>query len=100
MEQNFGSSSKTPAINEGIRAPQVMLVDADGTTNVVNTRQALHTARDLGMDLVCVAPMAKPPVCKIMDYSKEQYLKKRKSKDKKKLVKVLEDKEVRATALQ
>ncbi len=61
-------------INDRIRAPQVRLVGADGQQiGVVDTREALRQARDLDLDLVEVAPQARPPVCRIMDYGKFKY---------------------------
>jgi translation initiation factor IF-3 len=51
------------------------VVDADGNPlGVMPTREALARARELGLDLVEVAPMARPPVCRILDYGKQRYL--------------------------
>ena len=65
-------------INEMIRISQVRVVSADGEQlGVMNTSEAIATARASGLDLVEVAPEAKPPVCRIMDYGKFKYQQKR-----------------------
>ena len=78
-------------INNGIRGvPEVRLID-DSNTNigVVNIQYAQQRADDVGLDLVEVAPNARPPVCRIMDYGKFQYEQRRKErKSKKNQVKV------------
>lgn len=57
-----------------IRIPKVMVVDEDGEQlGVLDTQEALRMAEDKGLDLVEVAPTARPPVCKIMDYGKYKY---------------------------
>ena len=66
--------SKGFNINERIRAREVRLVDENGEQlGVVPTREALTIAKDRGLDLIEVAPMATPPVCRIMDYGKYKY---------------------------
>ena len=61
-------------MNDRIRAPQVRLVGPDGDQiGVVPTQEALRRARELDLDLVEVAPLAQPPVCRIMDYGKFKY---------------------------
>ena len=61
-------------MNDRIRAPQVRLVGADGQQiGIVSIDDALRRARDLDLDLVEVAPLAQPPVCRIMDYGKYKY---------------------------
>jgi len=68
-------------INERIRVPQVRLIGADGEqVGIVPTDQALAQARDQDLDLVEVAPNAKPPVTKILDYSKYRYEQEQKQK--------------------
>ena len=65
-------------INEMIRISQVRVVSADGEQlGVMNTSEAIATARAGGLDLVEVAPEAKPPVCRIMDYGKFKYQQKK-----------------------
>ena len=61
-------------INERIRAPEGRLVDADGEQmGVLSIEKALEQARDADLDLVEVAAEAKPPVCRLLDYSKYKY---------------------------
>jgi translation initiation factor IF-3 len=69
-------------INEQIRAREVRLIGADGTQlGIKALPQALMQARELGLDLVEVAPMASPPVCRIMDFKKFQYDEQQKRKE-------------------
>jgi len=57
-----------------IRIPKVLVVDEDGTQlGVLDTNEALNIAEEKGLDLVEVAPTARPPVCRIMDYGKFKY---------------------------
>jgi len=66
----------TTRINEQIRIPEVRLIDENGEqVGVVDRHTALKRAVEAGLDLVEVAPQAKPPVCKIMDYTKFKYQK-------------------------
>lgn len=82
-------------INERIRIPQVRLIDQDGNqVGVVDTTQALQMARDVGLDLVEISPNAAPPVCKILDYGKFKYEKKKKDHEAKKKQVVVKVKEV------
>ncbi|MGM9706275.1 MAG: translation initiation factor IF-3 [Prevotella sp.] len=81
-------------INDQIRVREVRIVSDDGST-VVPTRQALDMARAQGVDLVEISPNAKPPVCRLIDYSKFLYQQKKRAKElKAKQVKV-EVKEIR-----
>ncbi len=69
-------------VNGGIRAAVVRLIDEeDNQVGVVNTHEALTRAREVGLDLVEVAPTSDPPVCRIMDYGKWQYQQKRKVRE-------------------
>jgi translation initiation factor IF-3 len=71
----------TTRINEAIRVPQVRLIDADGTQiGIKNTDEAQRYAWDKNLDLVEVAPDARPPVCRVMDYSKYRYEQEQKAK--------------------
>jgi translation initiation factor IF-3 len=68
-------------INERIRVPQVRLVGEDGNQiGVVDTPQALRYAQERDLDLVEVAPDARPPVCRVLDYSKYKYEQEQKAK--------------------
>ncbi|MEE2753721.1 MAG: translation initiation factor IF-3 [Candidatus Latescibacterota bacterium] len=70
-----------PRINEQIRIPQIHLIDAEGEQiGVVETKNAQIMADEAGLDLVEVAPNARPPVCKIMDYGKYRYEQSKKQK--------------------
>jgi translation initiation factor IF-3 len=61
-------------INERIRVPEVRLIDEKGQqVGIMRTQEALRHAQDLDLDLVEVAPDAKPPVCRVLDYSKYKY---------------------------
>jgi translation initiation factor IF-3 len=73
-------------VNERIRIPNVRVVDEEGNqVGILTSREALAMARERGLDLVEVSPMASPPVCRIMDYGKFKYeTSKRANKDKKK----------------
>jgi translation initiation factor IF-3 len=68
-------------INEGIRSPQVRLVDADGSQiGIKRTDEALEYAYGKNLDLVEIAPNADPPVCRVMDYGKFRYEQEQKAK--------------------
>src|SRR5215208_5815125 len=68
-------------INERIRVPQVRLVGEDGNQiGVVDTQQALRYAQERDLDLVEVAADARPPVCRVLDYSKYKYEQEQKAK--------------------
>jgi translation initiation factor IF-3 len=68
-------------INERIRVPQVRLIGEDGNQiGVVDTQRALRYAQERDLDLVEVAPEAKPPVCRVLDYSKYKYEQNQKQK--------------------
>ncbi|WP_179295627.1 translation initiation factor IF-3 [Bacillus sp. FJAT-45350] len=88
--------SKDMLVNEGIRAREVRLVGANGDQIGVKSRQeALEMAQNANLDLVMVAPTAKPPVCRIMDYGKFRYEQQKKDKEARKNQKVINIKEVR-----
>lgn len=82
-------------VNEMIKVREVRLVTDDGTQRVVSTYEALQMARDAGMDLVEVSPMAVPPVCKILDFGKYRFELEKKTRESKKKQKVIKLKEVR-----
>ncbi|TKD67884.1 translation initiation factor IF-3 [Pseudalkalibacillus hwajinpoensis] len=83
-------------VNEGIRAREVRLVGADGNQiGVKSKNEALEMARNANLDLVMVAPNAKPPVCRIMDYGKFRYEQQKKDKETRKKQKIITVKEVR-----
>ena len=83
-------------INEQIRDREVRLIGADGEQiGVVSSREAQKIADESGLDLVKIAPNAKPPVCKVIDYGKYRYEMARKDKEAKKKQKTVELKEIR-----
>lgn len=66
--------SEKHRLNREITAPEVRVIGATGEQlGILKTRDAIQTAEDAGLDLVEVAPEAKPPVCKILDYGKLKY---------------------------
>lgn len=83
-------------INEQIRDKEVRLIGADGEQlGIVSSKEAQRLAEEAGLDLVKIAPTAKPPVCKIIDYGKYRYEQARKEKEAKKKQKTIELKEIR-----
>jgi translation initiation factor IF-3 len=84
-------------INHFIRVPQVRLVGDNVEVGVFSTQEALKMAQDQGLDLVEISPQADPPVCKIIDYNKFLYDKKKKEKEMKAKSKTSEVKEIRFT---
>ncbi|GIO27787.1 translation initiation factor IF-3 [Ornithinibacillus bavariensis] len=90
--------NKDMNVNEKIRAKEVRLIDSNGDQLGVKTRQeALELAQKANLDLVMVAPNAKPPVCRIMNYGKFRYEQQKKDKEARKNQKVINVKEVRFT---
>ena len=71
------------AINDDIRAPEVRLVGDNVEEGIYPIARALKIAEELELDLIEIAPMANPPVCKIMDYQKYQFQQRKKLKEQK-----------------
>lgn len=85
-------------VNEKIRAREVRLIDSNGDQLGVKSRkEALEIAKTRNLDLVLVAPNAKPPVCRIMDFGKYRYEQQKKEKEARKKQRVINVKEVRFT---
>lgn len=83
-------------INEQIRGREVRLIGENGELiGIMSAKEAYKLAQEAELDLVKIAPTAKPPVCKIIDYGKYKYELARKEKEAKKKQKVIEIKEVR-----
>ena len=83
-------------INEQIRDKEVRLIGENGEQlGIMSSRDAQKMADDAGLDLVKIAPTAKPPVCRIVDYGKFKYEQTRKEKEAKKKQRVIEIKEIR-----
>lgn len=91
----WNTISKDHQINEEIRAKEVRLVGAEGEQiGIKPFREAMQMAIDANLDLVNVAPQAKPPVCRIMDYGKFRYEQQKKEKEARKNQKIVDLKEV------
>lgn len=85
-------------VNELIRFPEVLVIGPDGESfGKMGRNQALKKADELNLDLLCVAPQAKPPVCKILNYGKYRYESQKKAKEAKKNQKIIEVKEIQLT---
>lgn len=83
-------------VNDGIRAREVRLIGANGDQlGVKSKNEALQLAEDADLDLVLVAPKAKPPVAKILDYGKYRFEEQKKERESRKKQKVISVKEVR-----
>jgi translation initiation factor IF-3 len=70
--------------NEQIRIPQVLVIQGDKNLGVMPTKDAINIAKENGLDLVEVAPQARPPVCHITEYGKFMYEKQKKKKEQQK----------------
>ncbi len=89
-------SKQEQQINEEIRDKEVRVISAEGEQlGIMSAAEALKLAEEANLDLVKIAPMAKPPVCKIMDYGKFRFEKAKKEKEAKKNQKIIETKEIR-----
>ena len=87
---------KEDPINENIRFKEVLVIDQNGEQlGVMSKRDAMNRAYDAGLDLVCVAPKAKPAVCRIMDYGKYCFEQQKREKEARKNQKVVAIKEIR-----
>ena len=83
-------------INEQIRDKEVRVVGEDGEQlGIMSAKDAMKIAREANLDLVKIAPQAKPPVCKVIDYGKYRYELARKEKEAKKKQKTMDVKEIR-----
>jgi len=92
----LSKNKKEVMLNHEIRANEVRCLGDDGTQyGIISRNAALAQAEELGLDLVLIAPDAKPPVCKIMDYGKFRYQEEKKKKEAKKKQKVIEVKEIK-----
>ena len=88
------SNTKETSINEEIRLPEVRVIAGDGEQiGIMSSADALRIAEEKELDLVLIAPQAKPPVCKIMDYGKYKFEQAKNEKKAKKNQKVLETKD-------
>ena len=93
FKQNFfqrRNKSFGPKYNNRINSSEVQVIDNDGENlGVLNTQEAISKAKNEGLDLIEIAPNAKPPVCKIMDIGKYKYDQQKKASKAKKTKKKL-----------
>ncbi|WP_166512347.1 translation initiation factor IF-3 [Desulfallas thermosapovorans] len=88
--------SREHRINENIRVREIRVVDVDGKQlGVLPTREAFKLAEERQLDLVEIAPQAKPPVCRIMDYGKFRYEQSKREKEARKNQRIINVKEVK-----
>ncbi len=88
----------TDLVNDKIRYPQVRLIGPDGEQlGIMSSRDAQMKANSYDLDLLCVAPNANPPVCKILNYSKYRFEQQKRAKEAKKNQHVIEIKEIQLT---
>lgn len=89
-------ADKDLRINEQIRVREVRLIDDKGEQKgIIPTLEAIKQARELGLDLVEVAPQSIPPVCKFLNYGKYKFEQEKKIKESRKKIRVGELKEIR-----
>lgn len=83
-------------VNEQIRISEIRVIGAEGEQiGVMTPQDALKVAQEAGLDLVEVAPLSRPPVCRIMDYSKFKYEQEKKERESRKRQHIVKIKEVR-----
>lgn len=88
----------TDIVNEAIRDREVLVIGSDGTQlGVMSRRDALQKAYDEDLDLLCVAPNAQPPVCKIIDYGRYRFEQQKKEREAKKNQQTAEMKSLRVS---
>ncbi len=101
QEQDYGkkpNNQQKELLNELIRFPSVRLIGPDGEQlGVMSSREAQLEANRLNLDLLCVAPNATPPVCKILNYGKYRYEQQKKAKESRKNQVRIEVKEIQLT---
>ncbi len=99
FERKPTKANNDDLVNEKIRFSEFLLIDENGEQLGIKPRiEALNIARSRNLDLLCVAPNAKPPVCKILNYGKYLFEQQKKAKEIKKNQKVVELKEVQLSS--
>ena len=94
--RRYRTISKEAFINEEIRGKELRIIDTDGTQlGIMSRQEALDLSEQKKLDLVCIAPKANPPVCKILDYGKYKYEMQKREKKEKKKQKTMQVKEIR-----
>ena len=87
---------KGPRANSRITSPEVQVIDSDGENlGIINLQEAISKAKNENLDLIEIAPNARPPVCKIMDMGKYKYDQQKKANQAKKKQKVVSLKEIK-----
>ncbi|MBC7081993.1 MAG: translation initiation factor IF-3 [Firmicutes bacterium] len=90
--------AKDLRVNEAIRAREIRLIDENGEQlGIMVVREGLRIAAERGLDLVEVAPNAKPPVCRLLDYGKYKYEQAKRDREARKKQRTMDIKEVRMT---
>ncbi|MBP5997400.1 MAG: translation initiation factor IF-3 [Azonexus sp.] len=90
------AQNKAHRLNEEITVPEIRLQGLEGEQlGIMSTRAALQLAEEAGVDLVEIAPVAKPPVCRIMDYGKFKYQEQKRAHEAKLKQKQVQVKEVK-----
>ena len=104
VTNNFSGNSRKPnnqnkdLVNELVRFPTVLLIGPTGEQlGTMSSREAQLKANEYDLDLLCVAPNAQPPVCKIINYGKYRFEQQKKAKEAKKNQHVVEIKEIQLT---
>lgn len=93
---NISNKAQEVQINEEIRDKEVRVVTDDGEQlGIMSAKDAFRIATEKNLDLVKIAPQAKPPVCKIMDYGKYRFEQSKREKEARKNQKVVDIKEIR-----
>ena len=99
FKQNYfqrRTKPKGPRTNNRISSPEVQVIASNGENlGIINTNQAISMAKDEGLDLIEIAPNAKPPVCKIIDMGKFKYDAQKKANKAKKKQKIVNLKEIK-----
>ena len=96
VRRRYRTIAKESLINEEIRAREMRVISADGEQlGIMSRDEALRLAEEKNLDLVCIAPKAEPPVCKILDYGKYKYDQQKKEKEAKKKQHTTQIKEIR-----
>ncbi len=99
LKQNYfqkRTKDRGPRSNNRISSPEVQVIASDGENlGVITTNEAISMAKNQGLDLIEIAPNAKPPVCKIMDMGKYKYDAQKKANKAKKKQKKIEIKEIK-----
>ena len=99
FKQNYfqrRTKDKGPRSNNRISSPEVQVIGSDGENiGIINTNEAISMAKEQGLDLIEIAPNAKPPVCKIIDMGKFKYDAQKKANVAKKKQKIILLKEIK-----